>query len=169
MPISAYLAALREHIGHDLVLLPSAAAVVVDDAGRILLEQRADNHCWTLPAGAVDPGEQPAEAALREIEEETGVHAAIDRLAGVAMHPTRYPNGDRCEYLNVWFRAHPIGGTARVNDDESLAVDWFAADDLPELKSWERLRIETALRDDPMPWFARPGEDHDALSTSDVV
>ncbi|MET0424359.1 MAG: NUDIX domain-containing protein, partial [Actinoplanes sp.] len=111
---------MREHIGHDLLLLPGASAVVRDEQGRILLLRRGDTGQWSLPAGMIEPGEQPAEAVLREILEETGVVAVIERLAGVANHGAQYPNGDRCSYLNVWFRCRAAGGEARPDGDESL-------------------------------------------------
>ncbi|MGA8117876.1 MAG: NUDIX domain-containing protein [Actinocatenispora sp.] len=169
MSISPYIAGLRKHVGHDLLMLPSVSGVVVDDAGRILLGRRADNGRWALPAGVIDPGEQPADALLREIDEETGVAAVVERLAGVALHPTEYPNGDVCQYLNVWFRCRAVGGDARANDSESLEVAWFARDALPELHPFSLLRIETALRDGAPAWFAEPGEPlPEGLVTSDV-
>jgi 8-oxo-dGTP diphosphatase len=111
-----------------------------------------------LIAGLMDPGEQPAEAIVREIQEETGVHARVDRLAGVALHEVRYANGDLCHMVNTWFRCHAVGGEARVNDEESIAVGWFAPDALPELSPYAHLRIRTALDDAAAPWFAVPGE-----------
>lgn len=169
MSISPYIAGLREHVGHGLLLLPSVSGVVVDDAGRVLLERRADSGGWNLPSGAVDPGEQPADALAREVYEETGLRVAVERLAGMASHFTRYPNGDRCQYMNAWFRCRPVSGTARVNDEESLAVEWFAPDRLPDLHPYVLRRIETALGDDTAAWFVQPGEDYAELSASDVA
>lgn len=163
MAISPYIARLREHVGHDLLLLPGASAVVRDDAGRILLMRRSDNGQWSLPAGMIDPGEQPADAAVREVFEETGVVAEIERLGGVAMHAAEYPNGDRCEYLAVWFRCRAVGGAARADGEESLDVGWFAPDDLPEVSELVKLRIETTAAVHGPPWFARPGQAHVAL------
>ncbi len=164
MAISPYITRLRAFVGHDLLLLPGASAVVRDEAGRILLLRRADNGRWSLPAGMIDPGEQPAEAALREIAEETGVVAEIERLGGVAMHEAVYPNGDRCEYLAVWFRCRAVGGEARPDGEESLEVGWFAPDELPDVGGLVRLRIETTADPDGPPWFARPGESPAALT-----
>ena len=169
MPLPPYVARLRAHIGHDLLMLPSATGVVRDDAGRILLARRADNGRWTLPGGIVDPGEQPSDAALREIREETGVDAEIERLGGVALHPATYPNGDVCEYLNVWFRCRAIGGSARVNDDESTEVGWYAADSLPELDGWASLLLETTDDPDGPSWYSPPGLPHPALSLRDAL
>ncbi|OKI85080.1 NUDIX hydrolase [Micromonospora sp. CB01531] len=167
MPVSPYVARLRQHIGHDLLMLYGVSAVVTDDAGRLLLARRGDNGRWSLPAGMVDPGEQPAEALLREVYEETGVRVAIERVGGVATHPVRYPNGDTCEYLNVWFRCRAVGGVATADGDESVAVGWFDRTDLPELDDWSRLRIDTALREPARAWYAAPGERHPGLTGPD--
>lgn len=166
MPISPYIARMRSHIGTDLLLLPGVSGIVRDVEGRILLTRRSDNGRWSLPAGIIDPGEQPSDAVLREIREETGVVAEIDGVGGLATHPVVYPNGDRCEYLNVWFRCRAVGGEARVNDDESTEVGWFHPDDLPELDGWARLRIGTTIEDQPT-WYAAPGEQHPALRQPD--
>jgi 8-oxo-dGTP diphosphatase len=148
---------MRAHIGTDLLFLPGASGVVLDDDNAVLLVRRKDNGEWSLPAGMVDPGEQPADAVLREIHEETGVEARIERLAGVATHPVTYPNGDRCEVLHVWFRCRATGGSARVNDDESTDVAWFRLDALPNLSGFTRIRLETALAPNADAWFAPAG------------
>jgi 8-oxo-dGTP diphosphatase len=59
-------------------------------------------------------------------------------------------------------RATTAGG-ARVNDDESLEMRWFATDALPDIDDWVRLRIDTALKNEPAAWFAAPGAYHPAL------
>jgi 8-oxo-dGTP diphosphatase len=169
MALSPYIARMRAHIGRDLLMLPGVSGVVLNADGHLLLAKRADNGRWSVPAGVIDPGEQPADAVLREIYEETGVHAAIDRVAGVATHPVVYPNGDTCEYLNIWFRCHAVGGTARVNDDESTQVAWRAPTDLPDLDDWSRLRIRTALAPDAPAWHTAPGDLHPALSQPDAI
>jgi 8-oxo-dGTP diphosphatase len=169
MPVAPYIAKMRAHIGHDLLLLPGVSAVVRNDAGHVLLARRSDNGRWSVPAGVIDPGEQPADAVLREVFEETGVRAEIERVGGVATHPVVYPNGDACEYLNVWFRCRAAGGDARVGDDESLQVGWFDPAGLPPLDDWSRLRIETALSDDAATWYAPPGGKHPALTQPDAI
>jgi 8-oxo-dGTP diphosphatase len=169
MPVSAYIARMRAQIGNDLLLLPGVSAVVRNSNGQVLLARRSDNGRWSLPAGVIDPGEQPADAVLREVFEETGVQAEIERVGGVATHPVIYPNGDSCEYLNVWFRCRAVGGKARVNDDESTQVGWFGPADLPNLDDWSRLRIDTTLHEEDSTWYAQPGERHPALGQPDAI
>ncbi|MEV8509364.1 NUDIX domain-containing protein [Actinoplanes sp. NPDC051475] len=67
MPISPYLKSLRDVVGPRLLLLPGVTAVVFDDDGRILLGQRSDDGSWSLIAGVMDPGEQPAETVVRHL------------------------------------------------------------------------------------------------------
>ena len=148
---------LREKVGHDLLMFPTVTAVVLDDSGAVLLGRRSANGQWSLPAGIMDPGEQPADAMVREVLEETAVEIKIERLAGIALHEVTYPNGDRCQMVNTWYRCRAVGGRARVNDSESLEVGWFALDALPELNPYAHHRIETALPADASAWFATPG------------
>lgn len=163
MAVPSYVNTMRTWIGHDLLLLPGVTGVVRDEHDRVLLTRRSDNGRWSLPAGMIEPGEQPADAVRREVFEETGVHVRIDGVGGVATHPVEYPNGDRCEFLNVWFRCRATGGTARVGDDENLEVAWFAPGDLPDLDDWSRLRIDTTADPAAPAWHAGPGERHRAL------
>ena len=154
MPVSSYIAGLRAHIGHDLLMLPSVSAVVRNDAGQVLLARRSDNGRWSLPAGVVDPGEQPAAAALREVFEETGVHCETERVVSVhAMRePITYPNGDVCQFMDITFACRAIGGEAHVHDEESTEVGWFSVDALPKLRDFALFRLKQALGDGPT-WF----------------
>jgi 8-oxo-dGTP pyrophosphatase MutT (NUDIX family) len=156
VPTPDFIRTLRADIGHACLYLPGVSVVVFDDAGRVLLGRRSDTGRWALIAGIPEPGEQPAETAEREVYEETGVRCVIERLVLVETLPrTTYPNGDVCQYTDITFRARAVGGTACVNDDESLAVDWFALDNLPELSAGAHFRLERAGLDEPA-WFHAP-------------
>ncbi|MET8569539.1 NUDIX domain-containing protein [Streptomyces sp. NPDC004783] len=148
---------LRASAGHQLLWLPGVTAVVFDDEGRVLLGRRADNGRWSLIGGIPDPGEQPAACAVREVEEETAVRCVVERLVLVqAVNPVTYENGDVCQFMDVTFRCRAVGGEARVNDDESLDVGWFAVDALPDLGEFGHLRIKQALADAPA-WYEPTG------------
>src|SRR5680860_1364660 len=88
MPVPDFIVDLRRKVGHAELWLPGVTAVVrrVDE---ILLVRRSDNGDWTPVTGIVDPGEQPATAARREVFEETGVTVEVDRLAWVNAHARR--------------------------------------------------------------------------------
>jgi 8-oxo-dGTP pyrophosphatase MutT (NUDIX family) len=86
-----------------------------------------------LPGGIIDPGEQPADAAVRECFEETGVVAVPEVLISVTVsQPLTYPNGDEVQSLELTYRCRVVGGDVQVNDDESVEVRWHV-DALPEL------------------------------------
>nr|WP_281386694.1 NUDIX domain-containing protein [Jiangella mangrovi] len=137
--------------------LTGVTAVIVDDEGRVLLGQRSDTGRWALISGILEPGEQPAVAVVREAFEETGVHIEVERISSVVTGPpAAYPNGDRVQFMDVAFRCRPVSGEARVNDDESLAVGWFAPDELPPLDDEQQERLLQALKDEPAAYFVRP-------------
>jgi ADP-ribose pyrophosphatase YjhB (NUDIX family) len=144
VPIPDFIVQLRRHIGHDPLWLPGVTAVVLRD-NAVLLVRRSDNGAWAPVSGIVDPGEHPARAAVREVLEETAVSCEVDGLAWVGVtEPVVYPNGDRAQYLDHTFRCRYVEGTARVADDESLEVGWFALTDLPAMGSAVLERIRTA-------------------------
>ncbi|GLW55797.1 NUDIX hydrolase [Kitasatospora phosalacinea] len=146
MGIPAFLAELREVVGHRQLWLSGVSAVVVDEEGRVLLGRRVDTGGWALIGGIIDPGEQPADTVVRECLEETGVAVLPERLVSVGVTPViEYPNGDRSQYLDLVFRCRPLSGEARVNDDESLEVGWFHPDALPELGDRAREHVARAL------------------------
>ncbi|MEU4144344.1 NUDIX hydrolase [Streptomyces parvulus] len=152
-----FIRELRATAGQQLLWLPGVTAVVFDDQGRVLLGRRSDNGRWSLIGGIPDPGEQPAACAMREVEEETAVRCVVERLVLVqALPPVTYDNGDVCQFMDVTFRCRAVGGEARVNDDESLEVGWFAVDALPELGEFGQVRIKQALSDAPT-WFDPTG------------
>ncbi|MCL1872444.1 MAG: NUDIX domain-containing protein [Promicromonosporaceae bacterium] len=137
MPIPPYVAGLRSLVGHELLWLPGVTAVVRDDDGRLLLAQRSDTRKWALVSGIVDPGEEPAVAAAREVAEETCVDVVVEALAAVSTtEQVVYENGDRSVYLDLLFTARPVSpaavAAAAVGDEENLAVGWFDPAALPE-------------------------------------
>jgi ADP-ribose pyrophosphatase YjhB (NUDIX family) len=159
MPTPDFVLDLRERLGHDLLWMAGVTAVVRDERGHVLLGRRADNGRWALVSGILEPGEQPAAGLLREIEEETGVVARIEALAGVWTQPeVTYDNGDRAQYLDLCFLARHVSGRARVNDDESTEVGWFPVDALPEgLADNSRRKLATALAFDGRARFEGDG------------
>jgi 8-oxo-dGTP pyrophosphatase MutT (NUDIX family) len=129
MPISEYLRQLRQKIGHDLLLLPSAAVAIHDDQMRLLLCLHADRSMWVAPGGLIEPGEQPADAAVRETWEETGLLVEITGILGVYGGQDlviEYANGDQAAYVGTVFRGRVIGGELRPDGHEILDAAYYS-------------------------------------------
>ncbi len=148
MATPEFILTLREKIGTHPLWLSGITAVVLDEAGeRILLVKRADNLEWTPITGIIDPGEQPAVAAMREAQEEADVVIRAEKLAAVDItRPVIYGNGDRAQYLDLIFLCRYVSGEPAPADGENVAAEWFALDELPAMRADYAGRIEQALR-----------------------
>ncbi|MEI6073128.1 MAG: sugar phosphate nucleotidyltransferase [Verrucomicrobiae bacterium] len=110
-------------------------AVIFDESGRVLLEQRSDCGWWCLPAGRLDAGETLTQGAVREAREETGLDIEISGFLGMFSDPkrrtVRYPdNGDLRQLVDAAVFALPAGGKLTASP-ESLDLRWFAPNELP--------------------------------------
>jgi ADP-ribose pyrophosphatase YjhB (NUDIX family) len=109
-----------------------AAAVLVIRDGRVLLVRRAGEPfrgLWTLPAGFVNSGEDPAEAAVRECLEETGLRVRLTHIYDIVAG-REHPRG--ADFVIV-YEAELISEGKLKPDDDADAVDWFDRDHLPEI------------------------------------
>lgn len=146
-----FILELRRHVGHAPLWLTGCTAVVLRPAGagapaRVLMVRRADTGAWTPVTGILEPGEQPARAAAREVEEETTVHARATRLLRVDVTgPRVYDNGDRTQYLNLTFAMEHLAGEPRPADGENTDARWYPVDRLPETTPRFRELIHRAL------------------------
>lgn len=112
MAISPYIKRLRASIGSDLLFMPSVAAIIHDSDDRLLLVRDLASGTWGLPAGAIEPGEDPRRAVEREVREETGYSVKVTELLDALGGPGFchiYSNGDRTEYMVVVFRCEIVG------------------------------------------------------------
>jgi ADP-ribose pyrophosphatase YjhB (NUDIX family) len=108
-----------------------AAGVLVIKDQRVLLVRRAGEPfrgLWTLPAGFVNSGEDPAEAAARECLEETGLSVRVTRVHEIVAGK-EHPRG--ADFVIV-YEAELSGGEMKAEDDAD-AVDWFEKNNLPPL------------------------------------
>jgi 8-oxo-dGTP diphosphatase len=111
--------------------VPASCLVVVDSRDRLALVRRSvepKKGYWCLPGGFMELGEAPEEAALRELEEETGLAGKIDRLLGIMSTP----NAQYHTVLMVAYLVLDYKGTLVPGDDASDAA-WYSHRDLPEI------------------------------------
>lgn len=109
--------------------LTGVDAAIFDEAGRVLLIQRADNRMWAMPGGAAEVGDSPAENAAREVWEETGYRVEITHMLGIFDNSRYLDSMKRHGYL-LLFSGKVVGGEATLSN-ESLAVHWYALDAIP--------------------------------------
>lgn len=148
MPVPEFVLELRRHIGHAPLWLPGVTGVVIRDE-QVLLVKRADNGAWTAVTGIVDPGENPADSAIREVWEEAGVHALPTRLVWVHVsRPMVHVNGDHAQYLDHVFRMDWLSGSPYPADGENVAAQWFDIAAMPDMAEDMRRRVELAADTD---------------------
>jgi len=115
----------------------AVGAIVIDDAGRVLVVRRArppGEGLWSVPGGKVEPGESLAAAVVREVGEETGLEVACGRLVEVIERM-----GDGWHYVILDYRCELRGGALRAGDDVSDAR-FVTLDELDALPTTEGLR-----------------------------
>jgi mutator protein MutT len=124
---------MRQKIGHALLQMPCVSAVIRNDRG-ILLQRRADDGGWDLPGGAIDPGESPAQALVREAREETGLVVRPVEVLGILGSMRHvYPNGDEVDVVVTVFLCETLGGELRSLDGEAADLRYFQVSEMPDL------------------------------------
>jgi 8-oxo-dGTP pyrophosphatase MutT (NUDIX family) len=129
-PMGAYMAWLRTRVGTSTILVPSVNAVVRDDDGRILFQRHSEGGDWGLPGGAVEPEEEPADALVREVWEETALEVVLGRVIGAYGGPDatiHYDNGDVTSHVRIAYEATVVGGTLRPDGVEVLEARFMTA------------------------------------------
>ena len=109
-------------------LMEAAGAAVFGDDGRtvLLIKENYDRRRWGFPGGALEFGETPEQAVLREVREETGVEVCVEALVG------SYSLADSSLVAHL-FRCAIVSGTPGVPDSGEIAqVRWCSVDALPE-------------------------------------
>ncbi len=113
----------------------SAGGLVVQDRadgrwGLLIARRSATGKLqWTLPKGGIEPGEAVEDAAVREVREETGIHAAIVAALGVVDYWFVWrPDGVRYHKFVHYYLMRPVHGHLHERDDEAEHVAWLPLD-----------------------------------------
>ena len=121
----------------------AAFGAIFDPQGRVLLIQRSDNRLWAMPGGMVEVGETAAQAAEREIWEETGVRVRAEQLIGIYDNRAYGGRAPFQTYMVGFLCAH-VSGTPHPTS-EALDVGYFTEDALPSLTPGARDRVPQAF------------------------
>lgn len=126
-----------DKLKHKFVLLQDgAAAIIVNEDGKILLQNRADKNIWGLPGGCQELGERFQETIIREVKEETNLDVdeedleLIDIVSGMS-RKNEYPNGDVVINNTVLYCIKKYSGDLKW-DIESKEMKFFRLDELPK-------------------------------------
>jgi len=123
-------------LGKEGMLRLGVSAILLDEDGKFLLTQRTDNGQWCLPGGAAESGETVAEACIREVFEETGLHVRVTRLVGVYSHPDQlvvYKDGNKAFIVAIHFEAEVMGGELGLSN-ETTGFGYFTVEEMQTLE-----------------------------------
>jgi ADP-ribose pyrophosphatase YjhB (NUDIX family) len=135
----------------------AVSAFIQDNKGRILMIRRTDNDLYSIPGGQLELGETLAEAAVREVREETGIECEVTGVIGLYSDPKHviaYDDGEVRQEFSICFRAHVTGGTLRTSN-ESSEVLWSKPKELEQIKIHPsiKLRLQHALVEQWQPFY----------------
>jgi 8-oxo-dGTP pyrophosphatase MutT (NUDIX family) len=135
--MSDHMRAIRGRIGTMVLGIPTVSILVRNAEDRVLLVRHSEGGEWSTPGGMIEPYETPADAAVREMWEETGLFVGLKRVVGVfGGQPCSsiYLNGDRSAWVSTTFEAVPISGGLKADGDEILEVRWVRPDEVGQLR-----------------------------------
>jgi 8-oxo-dGTP pyrophosphatase MutT (NUDIX family) len=140
LPPASVRERFAEELGHVTPKVGGRAAIF-DDEGRALLIERADDGTWSQPGGYTEPNETPAETALRETKEETGLEVEPVELVGVyPRRPGEYgPHG----LVGVVYLCEVVGGEFEPSR-ERVDIDYLPVEEVPEWHKDHRTSVADA-------------------------
>jgi ADP-ribose pyrophosphatase YjhB (NUDIX family) len=140
-------------------MVPSVNVLVTNDAGDVLLIRRSDNDNWALPGGAIELGESLTQAAIREVEEESGIHCEVTGLVGIYTDPRHViywtSNGEARQEFSIVLTGSATSGELATSS-ESREVRWVPRSDLADstMHRSMRRRIDDYLGGGGWPYLA---------------
>jgi ADP-ribose pyrophosphatase YjhB (NUDIX family) len=124
-------------------VVPSVTAIVTDESGALLLVHKTDNDLWALPGGGMDAGEYIADAAVREVNEETGFDVEVTGLVGIYTNPGHvmaYDDGEVRQQFSVCFTTRLLGGELRTSSETS-EVRFVPVEEIDDLNIHPSMRL----------------------------
>jgi mutator protein MutT len=130
-----YLKNIRKLVGSSCLHLPGVRAIILNEAGEVLLQRRTDMPLWGLPAGSVELGETALQALKREVAEETSLQVIHAQPMGLYSGPSQrftYPNGDEVQCFSIAFVVRQWTGEPQADGVEGSQVRFFPSSQLPD-------------------------------------
>ncbi len=127
-------------------------AVVFNESGKILMVKEKVDGCWSLPGGWADVGYSPAEVAVKEVREETGLEVKTVRLLAV-MDKKNHPHPPEGWYVyKIFILCEKIGGNIAADTTETSDTQYFSLENLPPLSEprnvYSQIKLMFEFRDD---------------------
>jgi ADP-ribose pyrophosphatase YjhB (NUDIX family) len=108
-------------------------AVVFNESGEILMVKEKVDGCWSLPGGWADVGYTPAEVAVKEVQEETGLDVKTVRVLGI-FDKRNHPHPPEGWYVyKIFILCEKIGGQISKDTTETSDIQYFSLENLPPL------------------------------------
>ncbi|MFN8387556.1 MAG: NUDIX domain-containing protein [Anaerolineales bacterium] len=138
-----------DRLGKQGKIRLGCTAIIFDENKRVLLTRRTDNGQWCLPGGAMDSGESAAEACIREMWEETGLHVRVKRFVGIYSDPNQlviYPDGNKVFVVALSFEVEIVSGELGLSN-ETTDAGFFSVTEMETMTMLgnHKLRVEDAL------------------------
>jgi 8-oxo-dGTP pyrophosphatase MutT (NUDIX family) len=161
MPMSDYIRGLREKIGTTVLEVPTVSILTFDAGERALLVRHVEGNDWSTPGGMIEPYETPANAAVREMWEETGLFVQLTHVIGVfggELCSSTYSNGDRMAWVSTLFGARPIRGTLKPDGIETLETRYLGRHEIDgiQLKPHVQMFLDAAWSQQRHTHFQQP-------------
>lgn len=137
-----YIKKLRSLVGDEYIMLNATAVIIVNEQKEVLLQKRSDNGLWGLPGGLLELNETIADAAIREVKEETNLDIKLVKFIGCFTNPfMRWRKKDFAKVFSFAFTGKVIDGELKINDSESTELKYFRLEELPKLHSIDNIQI----------------------------
>jgi len=130
-----YVRTMRDLVGSRRIFAPGVRAILLNEAGDVLLQRRTDMPVWGLPSGSVELDESALDALEREVAEETSLRVLEAEPMALYCGPSQrftYPNGDEIQCFAVAFIVRRWEGQPRADGVEGSEVRFFPLSKLPE-------------------------------------
>ena len=129
-----YIKWIRSKVGHEKIILVFAGGCIFNEKGQVLLQRRGDTNLWGFPGGAIELGETPEMAAIREAKEETGLDVEVGKIIGVYTDSDmKYASGDEAHSIVIAYELNAVSGELFCDNVETKELKYFSLDEKPVL------------------------------------